>query len=179
LNNNFESSKIFPKDKEILNVLKAELSIGNNTDNTSSDNEMINSPAIGSIFFRFSIMNSGAGVLSNIVFGNNSDFLKNCLGTCPLNYAFRVNSLNEKENSSYLSNDINLKNLGYVSETCLSCTALNNTFNIPSNTQSLYPIKPNWNFSSIQEQKSKAFLTKSSLSNIRSGFCQTVISINI
>ena len=160
MNNNFESSKIFPKDLDILKILKAELSIkSTNATDTPESLESITSPGVGSIMFRFSILNSGTGLLSNLIFGNSPDYLQNCLSTCPINYSYQLSPL-LISNDTHLSNDINLKKQGYQSETCLSCTSLNKNFNLSSNTQSLYPIKPNWNFSSSQELKSNDLINR-------------------
>lgn len=149
-----ETLRIFPKDKSLFDALSSELTAASGSSPAPQTTPgSVNSPGLGSILFRLTLLNSAAGLLSNVVFGNSLDFLKNCLSTCPLSFSFRpLQSLDAGGSDASL--DMLLKPVGYSSEACLTCTSLNSTFNMASSSQSLYPSRPNWTLSNSRQQKS-------------------------
>lgn len=151
--NTLEPLKLFPKDKTLFDALEAELANSGSKTPASSTSNSVNSPGFGSILFRLAVLNSGAGFLSNVVFGNNIDFLKNCLSTCPLSFSFQVTKFRPQASSGAAS-DMSLVSVGYSSDACFTCTSLNPTFNMSSGSQSLFPTRPNWSFNMSRQQRS-------------------------
>jgi hypothetical protein len=158
-NNNLDAVRFFPKDQGIFKTLQDKIlnsnSSNNNNTNESDQGEsspsdvQVNSPGLGSVLFRFSLMNSGSAFLSNILFGNNFSFIENCLSTCAINYAFKTQPYVEDQNLTF-GLDGSLIKKGYVSDTCFSCTSLNKPLNSSVDFQSIYPVRPNSNLTLSQ-----------------------------
>ena len=158
-NNNMESSTFFQKEAEVFNLLRDQImkSGSSQGSNAGGSQANVSNPGLGSILFRFSILNSGSGLLSNVLFGNNFTFVSNCLGSCPLNHSFEIAAFKESDSTMGFLNGAGLIEKGYVSKTCLSCTSLNSPYNLAIDAQSLYPFKPNSNLGISQSLTSKVF----------------------
>jgi hypothetical protein len=136
LENSEQSSVFFPKDINIWKILEEEL---------NESQWRLRVPGAGSMLFRYSHLNSGNGVLQNAIFGEKIDFLKNCLGTCPLNYS--LNPLHTSDSNG--TNDIQTSS--YTSSYCLTCNSVFPYFNWSFLEQSLknvssFPKKKDFSF---------------------------------
>lgn len=117
IENTEEEIMFFPEDVELWKVF------GKNGSN-SENGEIRSGPGFGSLLLRYSHLNSGSGILHNSIFGQNPEFLSNCLGTCALNF-----SLDPLQNFPHSQTTNDLQTSSFWSRTCLSCNSVFPYFN--------------------------------------------------